>query len=35
MTTCELPNDINTLKQLVIDTHQQVIDRDEQIAQHA
>lgn len=34
MTTCELPNDIDTLEQLVIDTHQQVIDRDEQITQH-
>ena len=34
MTICELPNDINTLKQLVLDTHHQVVERDQRIAQH-
>ncbi len=33
MTICELPNDIDTLKQLVLNTHQQVLDREQQIAQ--
>jgi transposase len=32
MTLTDLPNDIDTLKQLVLDTHRQVVDRDEQIA---
>jgi archaellum component FlaC len=32
MTLTELPNDVDTLKQLVLDTHRQVVDRDEQIA---
>ncbi len=34
MTLTELPNDIEALKQLVLDTHQQVRERDEQIARH-
>jgi transposase len=34
MTIRELPNDIDTLKQLVLDTHHQVVERDERIAQH-
>jgi transposase len=34
MTLTELPNDIDTLKQLVLDTHQQVVDRNEQIISH-
>ena len=33
MTLSELPNDIDTLKQLVLDAHRQVIERDEQIAE--
>lgn len=31
MTLTELPNDIDTLKQLVLDTHQQVRERDEEL----
>ncbi|HUT91075.1 MAG TPA: transposase, partial [Thermoguttaceae bacterium] len=34
MTIRELPNDIDTLKQLVLDTHHQVVERDQCIAQH-
>ena len=33
MTLTELPNDIDTLKRLVLDTHRQVVDRDERIAE--
>lgn len=31
MTTCELPNDIDTLKQLVIDTHERMLEHQSQI----
>ena len=34
MTLTELPNDIDSLKQLVLDTHQQVLEREDRIAQH-
>jgi uncharacterized protein (DUF3084 family) len=34
MTLTELPNDIDALKQLVLDKHRQVGDRDEQINSH-
>ena len=34
MTLPELPNDLDTLKRLVLDTHQQVVDRDEVITDH-
>jgi transposase len=34
MTLTELPNDIDALKQLVLDKHRQVGDRDEQITSH-
>jgi transposase len=33
MTICELPDDIDILKQLVLDTHQQVVERDDRIAE--
>lgn len=32
MKTCELPNDIETLKHLVLETHQTVVDREERLA---
>lgn len=35
MTIGELPNDIDTLKHLVLATHQQVVERDQQLAQQA
>ena len=34
MTTYELPNDIDILKKLVINTHQQVVERDQCISRH-
>lgn len=34
MTLTELPNDIDTLKHLVLNVHQQVVERDERIGQH-
>ena len=34
MTLTELPNDIDSLKQLVLDTHQQVLEREDKIATH-
>jgi len=34
MTLTELPNDIDALKQLVLNKHRQVVDRDEQITSH-
>ena len=33
MTIGELPHDIDTLKHLVLATHQQVVERDQQLAQ--
>ncbi len=35
LTISELPNDIETLRRLVMDTHHQVVDRDQRIAQQA
>lgn len=34
MTLTELPNDIDTLKQLVLDRHRQMIEREEQVVQY-